>query len=759
LLRAFAYSKPGEWVAQRGFITCPTDDPAGLFWGDFQRVVNSPRAVDHAAFAQHGHFRHWGEGMKVLSGCYILLLTVIAGIASAQVDDAKLSDVNNTQDWLGYGRTHFEQRFSPLTDIHVGNVSTLGVDWYVDLPEATGLAATPLVADGKMYFITSRNVVHAVNATDGSPRWTYDPEVAKHTGNRMKASFLHGNRGVALWGDLVIFATVDGRLIALQAENGNMLWSTQTTDPEQPLYISGAPKVFKDKVLIGNGGTENGPSRGYVTAYHASTGKQAWRFYIVPGNPADGFESDAMEMAAKTWTGEWWKYGGGGNAWHGFTYDPHFDAVYIGTGNGAPWNRKIRSPGGGDNLFLCAIVALDPDTGEYKWHYQTTPGETWDYNSNMDIVLADLMIEGQPRKVILHAPKNGFFYVIDRATGRLISAEPFAEVNWASKIDLATGRPVEVPGARYETESYQVTPGPLGGHNWPPMSFNPKLGLAFIPTIHQRYRFDDTVTDLKRWQSPDWQALAPTEGVGVSYTNESQTDDVSGSLQAWDPVAQKQVWSVPLPVDWNPGTLATAGNLVFQGRADGDLVAYDARTGEVLWKEHLGLGIAAPPITYRIGGKQYIALLVGWGSVYASLGEQQAYDLGWAYGLQMRRLVAFSLEGSQMLPVQPKPAPPQITAAPFIEVNDEIARKGEDVYGQCAFCHGNAAVSGGLAPDLRASAIPLSAEAFAEVVRNGALRSRGMPSYSNFSDEHLEMLRHFIRQQANIGLGLSGASP
>jgi len=759
LLRAFAYSKPGEWVAQRGFITCPTDDPAGLFWGDFQRVVNSPIAVDNAAFAHHGHFRVWGEGMKVLSGCYILLLTVIAGIASAQVDDAKLSDVNNTQDWLGYGRTHFEQRFSPLTDIHVGNVSTLGVDWYVDLPEATGLAATPLVADGKMYFITSRNVVHAVNATDGSPRWTYDPEVAKHTGNRMKASFLHGNRGVALWGDLVIFATVDGRLIALQAENGNMLWSTQTTDPEQPLYISGAPKVFKDKVLIGNGGTENGPSRGYVTAYHASTGKQAWRFYIVPGNPADGFESDAMEMAAKTWTGEWWKYGGGGNAWHGFTYDPHFDAVYIGTGNGAPWNRKIRSPGGGDNLFLCAIVALDPDTGEYKWHYQTTPGETWDYNSNMDIVLADLMIEGQPRKVILHAPKNGFFYVIDRATGRLISAEPFAEVNWASKIDLATGRPVEVPGARYETESYQVTPGPLGGHNWPPMSFNPKLGLAFIPTIHQRYRFDDTVTDLKRWQSPDWQALAPTEGVGVSYTNESQTDDVSGSLQAWDPVAQKQVWSVPLPVDWNPGTLATAGNLVFQGRADGDLVAYDARTGEVLWKEHLGLGIAAPPITYRIGGKQYIALLVGWGSVYASLGEQQAYDLGWAYGLQMRRLVAFSLEGSQMLPVQPKPAPPQITAAPFIEVNDEIARKGEDVYGQCAFCHGNAAVSGGLAPDLRASAIPLSAEAFAEVVRNGALRSRGMPSYSNFSDEHLEMLRHFIRQQANIGLGLSGASP
>ena len=695
--------------------------------------------------------------MRNPSISYILLSIGIASFASAEVNDAKLSDMSNTQDWLGYGRTHFEQRFSPLTDIHVGNVAKLGVDWYVDLPDTAGLAATPLVADGIMYFITSRNIVHAVDATDGSPRWTYDPEVAKHSGQRMRASFLHGNRGVALWHDQVIFATVDGRLIALSSENGELQWSTQTTDPEQALYISGAPKVFKDKVLIGNGGTENGPGRGYVTAYHAATGKQAWRFFIVPGNPALGFENEAMQMAAKTWTGEWWKYGGGGNAWHGFTYDPEFDAVYIGTGNGAPWNQKIRSPGGGDNLFLCSIVALDPDTGAYKWHYQTTPGETWDYNSNMDIVLADLTIAGQPKKVILHAPKNGFFYVIDRATGQLISAEPFAEVNWASKIDLKTGRPVEVPGSRYEDHSFQITPGPLGGHNWPPMSFNPNLGLVFIPTIHQRFRFDDSLTDLDNWQSPDWQAPSPTEGMGVAFTNESDTDNVSGSLQAWDPVAQKQVWSVPLPIDWNPGTLATAGNLVFQGRADGDLVAYDARTGEILWKEHLGLGIAAPPITYRIDATQYVALLVGWGSIYAAMGEQQAYDLGWAYGLQMRRLVAFSLKGDQALPAQPKPAPPKIAEAPFIEVNDVIALKGQDVYGQCSICHGNTAISGGLAPDLRASPIVLSADAFAEVVRNGALRSRGMPSYANLSDEHLEMLRHFIRQQAELSLESSDA--
>ena len=689
----------------------------------------------------------------VILACLILLLVSSGAQAESNgVDDAKMSDKANVAEWLAYGRTHFEQRFSPLTDIHVGNVSELGVDWFVDLPEATGLAATPLVSDGVMYFVTSRNKVHAVEATTGDSLWEYDPDVAGHSGQRMRASFLHGNRGVALWKDKVIFATVDGRLIALESSTGKKVWSVQTTDPTQALYISGAPKVFKDKVLIGNGGTENGPSRGYVTAYHAQTGEQAWRFYIVPGNPADGFESPAMAMAAKTWTGEWWKYGGGGNAWHGFTYDPEFDAVYIGTGNGAPWNQKIRSPGGGDNLFLCSVVALDPDTGEYKWHYQTTPGETWDYNSNMDIVLADLLIDGQPRKVILHAPKNGFFYVIDREDGRLISAEPFADVNWASKIDLKTGRPVEVPGARYETESYTVTPGPLGAHNWPSMSFNPQLGLAYIPTIHQRWQFDDSETDLKGWRPPDWQAPAPSEGFGLSYSNESNDDGVSGSLQAWDPVAQKQVWTVPLPVDWNPGTLATAGNLVFQGRADGDLVAYDARTGEVLWKKQLGLGIAAPPITYKLNGRQYVALLVGWGSIYASMGEQQAFDLGWAYGLQTRRLIAFSLDGQTTLPKQPEPQPPTISEAPFIEVDTGLATKGEDVYGQCSWCHGNAGVSGGLAPDLRASAIPLSAEAFARVVRDGALRERGMPSYENLTDEHLESIRHYIRQQANLAL-------
>ncbi len=692
----------------------------------------------------------------VLSGAALLLA---AGLSQARtINDAALADESNASDWLAYGRTYSEQRYSPLTQINAGNVAKLQVDWYADLPEAVGLVATPLVADGIMYFVSSRNHVYAVEADSGRELWRYDPKVAEVAGRRMRVSYLHGNRGVALWEDKVIFATVDGRLIGLDAKTGKRVWSTMTVDPAQALYISGAPKVFKGKVLIGNGGTENGPARGYVTAYDAHTGKELWRFWIVPGNPKDGFENAAMEMAAKTWTGEWWKHGGGGNAWHGFTYDPEFDTVYIGTGNGAPWNRKVRSPGGGDNLFLCSVVALDADTGEYKWHYQTTPGETWDYNSNMDIVLADLEIDGKPVKALMHAPKNGFFYVIDRATGKLISAEPFAEVSWASHVDLETGRPVEVPGARYEDGSEIVSPGPLGAHNWPSMSFNPDLGLAYIPTIHDQFLYRDDEVDISRWEAPDFLSPAPTEGTAVAWERTGhRSDGVRGTLQAWDPVRQQQAWEVELPVLWNPGTLATAGNLVFQGRADGYLAAYDAATGKELWREQLGLGVAAPPITYSIDGRQYVALLVGWGAAFAALGGEEAAELGWSYGKHTRRLVAFSLEGEATLPAQPPPAPAVAVEAPFFEVNEKLATAGADVFGQCMFCHGENAIAGGVAPDLRASSIVLSDDAFANVVRDGGRRVLGMPSFENLSEHQLSALQHYIREQAELSLTAKGS--
>jgi quinohemoprotein ethanol dehydrogenase len=685
------------------------------------------------------------------------LLAVAVGCAEAPgdggrlIDDDALADETDTENWLAYGRTSSERRFSPLAQINDGNVGELSVDWFLDLPDQTGLASTPLVVDGVLYFIGSMNVVRAVDATSGEILWEYDPQVGQYA-ERLRAGWDH-SRGIAYWGDKVYVATWDGRLNALDAATGTELWSTRTIDPELPMYITGAPKVFKGKVLVGNGGTENGPNRGYVTAYDAETGEQVWRFWIVPGNPDAGFENDAMRMAAETWTGEWWVHGGGGNAWHGFTYDAELDQLYIGTGNGSPWNQKVRSPDGGDNLFLCSIVALDPDTGEYLWHYQTVPGETWDYNSNMDIVLADLDIEGRERQVLMHAPKNGFFYVIDRTDGSLISAEKYVEANWASHVDLETGRPVEVPGARYEDGRENITPSPLGGHNWHAMSFNPETGLAYYPAIHASQTFDDTGFDLATWRSTNWLVGLGVEGTAGPSPRE---DGILSSLQAWDPVRQEVAWEVPLPGLYNPGTMTTAGNLVFQGRVDGTFVAYRATTGEELWSYDLGLGITAPPITYSIDGRQYVALLVGWGGVMAGLGGPLQASYGWAYGVHSRRLVAFSLEGTATLPPQLPPEVPEPIEADFT-VDPELVVEGELFYeARCTLCHGPGAVAGGLAPDLRASRVVPSLERLAGVVRDGERADDGMPMYADITYDELVVLQHYLRDRAEVALGAGG---
>jgi quinohemoprotein ethanol dehydrogenase len=670
------------------------------------------------------------------------------------VDDAALASDPSGENWRAYGRTSDEKRFSPLTQVNDSNVGSLGVDWFVELYTDRGLVSTPLVVDGVMYFVGSMNIVRAVDATSGDLLWEYDPLVREHA-RRLQAGWDH-NRGIAFYKGRVYAGTWDGRLKAIDAETGQEVWSVMTVDPESPEYITGAPKVFKDKVLIGNGGTENGPTRGYVTAYDAATGAQAWRFWVVPGNPANGFENDAMEMAAETWTGEWWVHGGGGNAWHGFTYDAELDQLYIGTGNGSPWNQKVRSPGGGDNLFLSSVVALDPDTGEYLWHYQTAPGETWDYNSNMDIVLADLEIDGRDRKVIMHAPKSGFFYVIDRTDGELISAEPFVKTTWASHIDMETGRPVEVPGARYEDGTQTVAPGPAGGHSWHAMSFNPETGLAYYPAIHISTDFSDDAYDLTTWRSIPWNG-----GTAVDWTvgGSTRDDGVGSTLQAWDPVRQELAWEVPMPGTFSPGTLTTAGNLVFQGRLDGTLAAYRADTGDLLWEFPLGLGISAPPITYAVDGRQYVALLVGWGGAFAGLGGRAAADLGWSYGAQTRMLVAFSLEGTAELSPFMEPTIPTPVEADF-DVNSQLATMGGQIYGVCARCHGPGLISAGMAPDLRASHLVQSAEAFAGVVRDGNRAVGGMPAYPDFNDLWIEALRHYIRQQAELALaGVEVATP
>jgi len=679
-----------------------------------------------------------------------LALGLAAGLMSTgafsatTVDGAAIANEQDTGNWLSYGRTYSEQRYSPLDQINENTVAGLKADWALELPTDRTLLATPIVVDGVMYISGSYSVVRAVDAQSGKVLWTYDPKTLEVAGDRQRI-FWDSNRGVAFWKGKVFVATGDGRLNAIDAKTGKEVWSAVTIDPKLPMYINGAPRVFRDKVIIGNGGTEVGANRGYVTAYDTETGKQAWRFYIVPGNPADGFEDETQAMAAKTWTGEWWKHGGGGNTWNGFTYDPEFNRIYIGTGNGSPWNRNIRSPGGGDNLFLCSIVALDADTGKYAWHYQTTPGETWDYNSNMDIVLADLNIDGKPVKALMHAPKNGFFYVIDRSTGKLISAEKFGKVDWAEYVDLKTGRPVERKGARYEDGQELVWPSPFGIHNWHAMSFNPNTGLAYIPVMELPGMFTDKGIDRSIWQSPNF-SIDP----GVEFAREDiPVNAGTGALRAWDPVAQKLRWEVTLPGVWNPGTLTTGGNLVIQGRTDGKLVAYRATDGESLWQFDAGLGISAPPVTYTVNGKQHIALLVGWGGAGPAVGGSLQAQHGWAYRAQPRRLISFSLEGKADLPKLPPPSFAKPLKQEDFKVDEMLAQQGNVLWAKhCVLCHGAGAVSGGYAPDLRASTIPLYDAALQDVVVKGSRQAAGMPRFHEFSAGDLKALQHYIRREA-----------
>ncbi len=686
--------------------------------------------------------------MKFGNGLAAALLMACAAHAGAStvVDGKALSDREQGANWLAYGRNYYEQRFSPLDQINRDNVSKLGLAWSMPLPEDRSLLSTPLVIDGVMYFTGSWSKTRAVEAATGKLLWEFDPESIKHAGDRLRIMW-DSSRGLAYWKGTIVIATIDGRLIGLKAKTGEKIWSTQVTDKSKPLYISGHPKAFEGLVIVGDGGTEFGAARGVVKAYHVTTGKFAWQFFVVPGNPALGFEDEAQEMAAKTWTGKWWEHGGGGNVWNGFTYDPEFDQILIGTGNGSPWNRRVRSPEGGDNLFLCSIVALDATTGKYKWHYQTVPGETWDYNSSMDMVLADLEIDQKKVKALMHAPKNGFFYVLDRSNGKLISAEKIAKVTWASHIDMDTGRPVAVEGQRYEDKPAIVWPSPFGAHNWHAMSYSPQTGLAYIPKQELPGQFDDEGVKEATWKSPEFGAdVAVDAGFGSNIPANVGTS----SLLAWNPVTQKKAWEVQQTEFWNAGTMATGGELVFQGGITGDFSAFDAKTGEKLWNVNVGSGISAPPITFEVGGTQYVSLLVGWGGAATSLGGGTALaQFGWAHGAQKRQLLTFALGQNKEIPEVGDPVIAEPIVLPDFSIDEERAALGKKLYlRQCVICHGSGAVSGGYAPDLRATPMALSLPAFKAVVVDGAKISGGMPSYPEFSEDDLIGLQHYLRKRA-----------
>jgi len=641
------------------------------------------------------------------------------------------------RDWSSFGGNVDETRFSPLTEINDANVGKLGLAWYRDLDTFDAYTA-PLAINGVLFYATGHSVIHAVAATTGRELWTYDPRVADapEAKTRMRAGW--GIRGIAYADDAVFTATRDGRLIAVDAATGKQRWSVQTLDEAEGAYITGPAYVAGDNVVIGFGGADYSPVRGYVTAYNRKTGKKAWRFYVVPGDPAKGFENKAMEMAAKTWGGEWWKVGGGGAVYQAMAYDAKYDRILIGTGNGFPWNQKLRDPTGGDNLFLSSIVAIDAKTGDYVWHYQTDPANTWDFNNAMDIQFTELEIGGQKREVVVHAPKNGFYYVLDRATGKLLSAEEFGKQNWADGVDMATGRPRVRPEARFpDGKPFVLYPFPNGAHGIQAMAHSPQTGLTYIPVMEGgRVHIDPA--NMKGW-SPRLGLFvnsglgAPPAGITVPPT--------TSKLVAWDPVAQKARWSVPNPGVFNGGVLATGGNLVFQGQFSGELSAYRADTGLKLWSFDAQNGILSAPISYSAGGRQYV-------TVIASYRSSAFTAPGWDYRQQQRRVLTFALGGTKRLPKFERVVEP-VADDPAFAVDAAKAAVGAGVYGtSCVVCHGGGVIAGGAAPDLRKSQIPLDAASFRSVVHDGALMERGMGQFAHLSDAELEGLRHYIRQRA-----------
>jgi quinohemoprotein ethanol dehydrogenase len=681
---------------------------------------------------------------------HFLTCLAIAACGLAGMGARTLADPPSRQsDWTLYGHDSQEQRYSPLTQISPDTVSRLGLAWAMELPaQARSMQGTPLAVGGVLYFTTSLSVVYAVDVPTGRLLWSYDPEVGKEHPRALRTSHA-GSRGLGWFEGALLVATLDGRLVSIDARSGKPNWIVDTIDEtDTRKTITGAPRVFNGKVIVGNSGADFG-TRGYVTTYDARTGRQLWRFYTVPGNPANGFEDDAQAMAAKTWNGEWWRWGGGGTVWNAMTYDAALNRIYIGTGNSSNYNPAQRSPGGGDNLFLASIVALDADTGKYIWHYQLNPREAWDFKATNDIVLADLRIKGKLRPVLMQAAVNGFFYVIDRRTGKLLSAEKFGRVTWADRIDLKTGRPVEVANARYEDGPVTLYPSQLGVHNWQAMSFNPRLGLAFVPTLQYPAKY---------WTTPDKAAEADQFVIGAKHyefalgsrfqLTRSDPEDGTGSLLAWDPVKQKPRWQVKHKTGWNGGTLATASRLVFQGTADGKFNAYDARDGRQLWSFDAKNGILAAPVTYMVDGVQYVSLLVGYGAAAPD-------DPGWRFGHHLPRVLTFRLDGQAKVPETP---PPYFGVKPIhdpaFQIDEAAAARGRDLWVRnCAICH-TPGGSNANWPDLRESSMAHDLDMLRKIVLEGALAWRGMPQYDDLTDDQvrdIHMAVHWYSREAALG--------
>jgi PQQ-dependent dehydrogenase (methanol/ethanol family) len=673
----------------------------------------------------------------------VATLATLAGLIGCQVtrgssltvDSKRLVAADapeNAGQWMMYGRDYSEQRFSPLTQINANNVTQLGLAWYADLAERGGVyETTPIAVDGRIFVTSPWSKVYAFDAKTGTRLWKYDPHVPGEFAVKLCCGIV--NRGVAVWKGKVIWGTLDGRLIAVDASSGKKVWEVQATDPKKTLSITGAPRIADGRIFIGEAGAEF-EERGYLAAYDAESGKELWRWWSVPGDPSKPFEQPELAVAAKTWSGEWWKFGGGGTTWDGITYDPVTGYVYIGTGNGAPWPSEIRSPGGGDNLFTASIVALDAKTGKYIWHYQENPSENFDFDSTAQITTADLVINGQKRHVVMHAPKNGVFYVLDAKTGKVLSAKLFVPTaNWLTGFD-ENFRPILNPEANYgKTDKGFYLVG-FQSHVWYPMSFNPATGLVYLPANYGSFPYVAeagakmgnqllSINIAKRPQGPP----PKIEGLG-NY------------LVAWDPVKQQAAWEQH-EGNGRSGTMTTAGNLVFQGTAPHNFTAFRADDGQKAWTTDAQAQVVGGSASYAIDGEQYVAVVAA--------GQGGFFNPYWAPNYA--RLLVYKLGGKVTLPT-PEPYTPPPLNPPVEFGSSTLLTKGETQYNaHCASCHGNntARVSS-LFPDLRYAGPLWSGDAFKSIVIDGVLQDNGMVSFRKvLTPEDAEAIRAYVVHVAN----------
>ncbi|NNF40899.1 MAG: PQQ-dependent dehydrogenase, methanol/ethanol family [Woeseiaceae bacterium] len=669
-----------------------------------------------------------------LAALLLALASAVSHSAGNVSEERVLAEAGKGNNWFVKGGNFRGEHFSPLTDINDKSVTDLGLAWASNLPVPDGISATPIVVDGVIYLSGAYSLVFAIDAKTGDTLWQYDPDVRSRLAQDPHMSWTaRVNRGVAVWQGKVLATTADCRLVALDAKTGKESWSRQTCDRSLGYAITDSPYVGGNSVFVGNAGSESGEkNRGYVSAYDIASGKLKWRFYIVPSDKPEENTTAAMKMAASTWSGTALEeFGGGGSNWNEMTYDPQSGLLFFGTGGALPYDFRLRSPAGGDNLFLSSIVAVNAETGEYAWHYQTVPKDSWEYNATMNIVLADLAFGGKQRQTLLIAPKNGFHYVLDRLTGELIAAEKYARVNWATHINIETGRPVYDPAAAYwerPDETVEVWPNMWGAHSWNAMAFHPQLKLVYIPVI-------DVPSVVSDYEDGDYD-----DTLEMRTVVDGKPFD-PGKLVAWDPVAGKARWSVGHELPFNGGVLATAGNLVFQGDAQGRFSAYGADSGTLLWSVATGSSITASPVSYAVDGAQYVLVPVGaGGGVQFNYPDMHAGD-------DVRgptRLMAFALDAETPMPavLAARPAlPPQ----PPLEASDEQLEMGRQIFSwECKGCHGKHAAArfGGSVPDLRYATTETHAR-WHGIVIGGARVASGMPKFALSIDES-EAVRKYV---------------